>query len=144
MATRSRKSSTTLDREVSELEQARALAADLTLLNQELREKLAAANAENLRVQALLRITQVKLKDTSKAQEAKPIGASFKERCLAYFAATGARSVTSTELREWEAQAARPTSASYKERCRAYFDATGASSVTTTELREWEKENGHA
>ena len=102
MATRSRKSSTTLDREVSELEQARALAADLTLLNQELREKLAAANAENLRVQALLRITQVKLKSASKAQEAKPIGASFKDRCQAFFAATGARSVTPTELREWE------------------------------------------
>lgn len=102
MATRSRKSSTTLDREVSELEQARALAADLTLLNQELREKLAAANAENLRVQALLRITQVKLKSASKAQAAKPIGASFKDRCQAFFAATGARSVTPTELREWE------------------------------------------
>ena len=102
MATRSRKSSTTLDREVSELEQARALAADLTLLNQELREKLAAANAENRRVQALLRITQVKLKGASKAQETKPIGASFKERCQAFFDATGARSVTPTELREWE------------------------------------------
>lgn len=102
MATRSRKSSTTLDREVSELEQARALAADLTLLNKELREKLAAANAENLRVQALLRITQVKLKNTSKVQAAKPIGVSFKERCQAFFAATGARSVTPTELREWE------------------------------------------
>ena len=102
MATRSRKSNTTLDREVSELEQARALAADLTLLNQELREKLAAANAENLRVQALLRITQVKLKNASKAQAAEPIGASFKERCQAFFAATGARSVTPTELREWE------------------------------------------
>ena len=102
MATRSRKSSTTLDREVSELEQARALAADLTLLNKELREKLAAAHAENLRVQALLRITQVKLKGASKAQAAKPVGASFKERCQAFFAATGARSVTPTELREWE------------------------------------------
>ena len=84
------------------MEQARALAADLTRLNIELREKLAAANAENLRVQALLRITQVKLKSASKAQEAKPIGASFKERCQAFFAATGARSVTPTELREWE------------------------------------------
>ena len=102
MASRARKSGATLDREVSELEQARALAADLTLLNQELREKLAAANAENLRVQALLRITQVRLKSASKAQEAKPIGASFKERCQAFFAATGARSVTPTELREWE------------------------------------------
>ncbi len=102
MASRARKSGATLDREVSELEQARALAADLTLLNQELREKLAAANAENLRVQALLRITQVKLKSASKAQEAKPIGASFKERCQAFFAATGARSVTPTKLREWE------------------------------------------
>lgn len=102
MATRSRKSSTTLDREVSELEQARALAADLTRLNIELREKLAAANAENLRVQALLRITQVKLKNAAKAQAAKPVGASFKERCQAFFAATGARSVTPTELREWE------------------------------------------
>ena len=107
MATRSRKSSTTLDREVSELEQARALAADLTRLNAELREKLAAANAENLRVQALLRITQVKLKNAAKAQAAKaqaakPVGASFKERCQAFFAATGARSVTPTELREWE------------------------------------------
>lgn len=103
MATRSRKSSTTLDREVSELEQARALAADLTLLNKELREKLAVANAENLRVQALLRITQVKLKNAAKAQAAKPVGTSFKERCQAFFAATGARSVTPTELREWEA-----------------------------------------
>ena len=102
MASRARKSGATLDREVSELEQARALAADLTLLNTELREKLAAANAENLRVQALLRITQVKLKSASKAQEAKPIGASFKDRCQAFFAATGARSVTPTELREWE------------------------------------------
>lgn len=102
MASRARKSGATIDREVSELEQARALAADLTLLNKELREKLAAANAENLRVQALLRITQVKLKSASKAQEAKPIGASFKERCQAFFAATGARSVTPTELREWE------------------------------------------
>lgn len=102
MASRARKSGATLDREVSELEQARALAADLTLLNQELREKLAAANAENLRVQALLRITQVKLKNAAKAQTAKPVGASFKERCQAFFAATGARSVTPTELREWE------------------------------------------
>ena len=68
MATRSRKSSATLDREVSELEQARALAADLTRLNAELREKLAAANAENLRVQALLRITQVKLKNAAKVK----------------------------------------------------------------------------
>ena len=103
MATRSRKSSTTLDREVSELEQARALAADLTLLNKELREKLAAANAENLRVQALLRITQVKLRDAAKAApRAERCGASFKERCQAFFAATGARSVTPTELREWE------------------------------------------
>ena len=102
MASRARKSSTTLDREVSELGQARALAADLTLLNQELREKLAAAHAENLRVQALLRITQVKLKNASKVQAAKPIGASFKDRCQAFFAATGARSVTPTELREWE------------------------------------------
>lgn len=102
MASRARKSGATLDREVSELEQVRALAADLTRLNIELREKLAAANAENLRVQALLRITQVKLKDASKAQAAKPVGASFKERCQAFFAATGARSVTPTELREWE------------------------------------------
>ena len=102
MATRSRKSSTTLDREVSELEQTRALAADLTRLNIELREKLAAANAENLRVQALLRITQVKLKNAAKAQAAKPVTGSFKERCQAFFAATGKRSVTPTELREWE------------------------------------------
>ena len=102
MATRSRKSSTTLDREVSQAERLAAEHADLLRLNAELREKLAAANAENLRVQALLRITQVKLKSASKAQEAKPIGASFKERCQAFFAATGARSVTPTELREWE------------------------------------------
>lgn len=102
MAKQSRKSGATLDREVSQAERLAAEHADLLRLNAELREKLVAANAENLRVQALLRITQVKLKNAAKAQAAKPVGASFKERCQAFFAATGARSVTPTELREWE------------------------------------------
>lgn len=97
-----RKSAATLDREASENARIRAEHAQLLTLNAQLREKIKADAAEILRVQALLRITQVKLKNAAKAQAAKPVGASFKERCQAFFAATGARSVTPTELREWE------------------------------------------
>ena len=98
-----RKSAATLDREASENARIRAEHAELLALNAQLREKIKADAAEILRIQALLRITQVKLRDAAKAAPRAPrVGASFKERCQAFFAATGARSVTPTELREWE------------------------------------------
>lgn len=105
MATRARKSQATADREVSQVERLGAENAQLLTLVGELRTKLNALKGEVVpmdeyrRVQALLRVTQVKLAGASKA---KPIAGSFRERCLAYFAATGERSVTPVQLREWE------------------------------------------
>ena len=105
MAARSRKSQANADREVSQVERLGAENAQLLTLVEEMRAKLRALSAEVVpmdeyrRVQALLRVTQVKLAGASKA---KPIAGTFRERCLAYFAATGERAVTPTQLREWE------------------------------------------
>lgn len=103
MATRARKSQATADREVSQVERLGAENAQLLTLVGELRTKLNVLKGEVVpmdeyrRVQALLRVTQVKLADAGKA-----IAGSFRERCLAYFEATGERSVTPVQLREWE------------------------------------------
>lgn len=121
----SRKSQVTKDREASQLalvqaqladtEQLRAFAhAELRKCAEELSAEKAAhadtyetlqkSKAEILRIQALLRITQVKLAQHDRRQrvDGTPRGPSFRERCKAYFAATGERSVTAPELIAWE------------------------------------------
>lgn len=55
--------------------------------------------AEYRRVQGVLRRVQ----QAQAARAASPrVAPSFKERCTRYFAATNARSVTPSELRNWE------------------------------------------
>ena len=104
MASRARKSQATSDRESSQLMLVSHQNTDLLLMNQQLRAKVEELQAEILRVQALLRITQVKLAQHDRRQriEGTPRGMSFRDRFNRYAAATGARSATPTEIMAWE------------------------------------------
>ena len=84
-----------------------ALAAEVARLNAHIRHETVDV-AEYRRVQGVLRSTQqfmLKYK-----REARPDTGSakrpFSERCKAYMAATGARSVTMPQLQAWEAEQA--------------------------------------
>ena len=80
-----------------------ALLAEVKRLNDHIRHNTV-DKAEYNRVQAVLRTTQqfaAKYKRESRPAASAAKG-SFRERCLAYMAATGARSVTMPELQAWE------------------------------------------
>ena len=93
-----------LSAQVAVLSQERdALAAEVKRLNDHIRHNTVDV-AEYRRVQGVLRTTQqfaAKYKRESRPAASAAKG-SFRERCLAYMAATGARSVTMPELQAWE------------------------------------------
>ena len=97
-----------LSAQVAVVTQARdALAAEVKRLNDHIRHNTVDV-AEYRRVQGVLRTTQQFAKKYK--NEARP-GASaskgsFKDRCLAYMAATGARSVSMPQLQAWEREQA--------------------------------------
>ena len=80
-----------------------ALAAEVKRLNDHIRHNTVDV-AEYRRVQGVLsRTQQFALKYKREARpDASASKASFKDRCLAYMAATGKRSVSMPELQAWE------------------------------------------
>ena len=93
-----------LSAQVAVLSQERdALAEEVKRLNDHIRHNTV-DKAEYNRVQAVLsRTQQFALKYKREARpDASASKASFKDRCLAYMAATGKRSVSMPELQAWE------------------------------------------
>lgn len=84
-----------------------ALLAEVKRLNDHIRHNTV-DKAEYNRVQAVLsRTQQFALKYKREARpDASASKASFKDRCLAYMAATGARSVSMPQLQAWEREQA--------------------------------------
>jgi hypothetical protein len=103
----STKSAATLDRETSQRINERATKAELVRLLAEARKERDFFKENSLRKEGVIQMLQKKVArlEGELGRQARPpvdTKRSFRERCQAYFEATGERSVTAPQLIAWE------------------------------------------